>query len=79
MWNLLLAFRSLFTIAVLLGGSHQMLQPGGEAADGHGPAQLCPLGQHHLPAGPVLHPSYLGLGIPYLLRTPEWELRHETK
>ena len=64
-WNLL-AFRSLlFTIiAVLLGGSHQVLQPGGEAADGHGPAQLCPLGQHHLPAGPVLHPSYLGLGIP---------------
>ena len=34
------------------------LQPGGEAADGH------LLGQHHLPAGPVLHPSYLGLGIP---------------
>ena len=58
-WNLL-AFRSLlFTIiAVLLGGSHQVLQPGGEAADGH------LLGQHHLPAGPVLHPSYLGLGIP---------------
>ena len=57
-WNLLLAFRSLFTIAVLLGGSHQVLQPGGEAADGH------LLGQHHLPAVPVLHPSYLGLGIP---------------
>ena len=63
-WNLLLAFRSLFTIAVLLGGSHQVLQPGGEAADGHGHAQLCPLDQHHLPAGPVLLPSYLGLGIP---------------
>ena len=51
MWNLL-AFRSIFTIiAVLLGGSQQMLQPVGET-DGHGPAQLLP------PSSGFEHPSY---------------------
>ena len=50
-WNLL-AFRSIFTIiAVLLGGSQQMLQPVGET-DGHGPAQLLP------PSSGFEHPSY---------------------
>ena len=35
--------RSIFTIiAVLLGGSQQMLQLGGKTADGHGTTQLLP-------------------------------------